>query len=143
MKSKALKKKSPARASAPAAKKMAGVITMPTTLKKGEAWAGVLLDKSGNAFAHLIELPGKVKSATWDEAMKWAKEQGGELPDEQEGALLYANRKHAFDPEWHWLRTQDASYSVYAWIQSFSAGDQNSSNKDYRYVARAVRSIPI
>ena len=49
----------------------------------------------------------------------------------------------AFDDDWYWSSTQYASYSVYAWIQYFSYGDQVYDSKGYYYRARAVRRLEI
>jgi hypothetical protein len=49
----------------------------------------------------------------------------------------------AFEEGWYWTSTQSAANGLYAWIQSFSYGDQDVDHKGYRDLARAVRSFPI
>ena len=135
MKKKALKKKSPARASAPVASK-----TLAPKLAKGERLVGVTLHN--DRLAHLVLLPGELEG-TYAEALKWAKGKGGELPTRIDQLVLLDKAKSEFKPKWHWSCESYASVSDYAWIQSFSTGDQTSSWKDLRYMARAVRREPI
>jgi hypothetical protein len=139
------KKKASTRAATPARARAAAkpaAFPLPT-LKKGEAYAGVLLDAKGKPVAHLIELPETATKVTWKQALEFAMAQGGELPDRQEAALLYANRKADHENEWYWTREQHASYESYAWIQDFDDGLQYDGDKGNRYRARAVRRVPI
>ena len=111
-------------------------ITLPE-LNENEKYAGFTM-KDGKPFEHIILLPGKSEEVEWEEAKTFAAEQGGRLPNRQEGALLYANLKEDFDADWYWLA--DEHSSVYAWIQGFSYGNQFYDDKDHYYLARAVRS---
>jgi hypothetical protein len=112
-------------------------------LRAGEGYAGVLLDAAGKPIAHLVELAAERENLTHAEALAFAKEQGGELPDRQEAALLYANRKAAHQERWYWTREEYAGDSAYAWIQYFGDGHQGGGLMGNRYLARAVRRVPI
>lgn len=112
-------------------------------LKPSEGYAGILLDKSGKPTAHLIEIAVRGQDGTHEEQTAWAKSVGGELPDLQEGALLYANRKHAHESRYYWTRELHAGNADYAWVQTFGNGGQDNVHKGNRYLACAVRRAPI
>lgn len=115
------------------------VLVLPQTsiqLHPGERYAGVILDVEGKPNYHLILLPGKTK-ATWQNAVAWAKEAGGELPKRREQSLLFANLKDAFEGVWHWSGEEHSD--SYAWIQSFSNGTQDYRSKSSEFAAVAVR----
>jgi hypothetical protein len=111
-------------------------------LKPGEHYAGVIVGKGGEASHHLILIAGEAESVTFDEAIAWAKGQGGELPTRREQSLLLANLKSEFKPEWYWSgekHTDDA----WAWYQTFGTGSQRSYRKGTQLRARAVRRLVI
>ncbi len=120
-----------------------GVAFVGPVLKAGEAYAGILLNEAGKPVAHLVEIARRTADGTWQEQKAWAKSVGGELPDRQEGALLYANRRHAYEKRWHWLREEYAGNSVFAWVQHFGYGDQYGARKVTRSLACAVRRVAI
>ena len=110
-------------------------------LKDGEQYAGFTM-KDGKPFEHIILLPGEAEEEMdWEGAKAWATEQGGELPDRQIGALLYANLKTEFEPEWYWLSEQSSPF--HAWYQYFLAGSHCDGHKFVELRARAVRRLPI
>lgn len=112
-------------------------------LKPGEHYAGLILGKDGNPDYHLILLPGEAEHVTWNDAIKWAKATGGELPNRREQALLYANLKEEFHPVWYWSGEQHAAYPGCAWMQYFYDGGQDTYHKSYQPRARAVRRFEI
>lgn len=113
-------------------------------LSQGEQYAGIVLDADGHPTHHLSLLPQQPDSRlTWDAAMEWASSQGAELPTQQEQALLYANLKHAFDPDWYWSGERYAGNASNAWIQYFANGSQYNTGKGYQGRVRAVRRIVI
>lgn len=112
----------------------------PPELKEGETYGGAIINPDGTGH-HFILLPEDKEESAWDEAMAWAKEQGGDLPNRVEQALLYDQSKDQFKPEWYWSNTQDASHSDSAWYQSFFNGYQEHWREDSRIRARAVRRI--
>lgn len=114
-------------------------ITLPA-LQEGEKYAGFTI-KDGKPFEHIILLPGKSEEVEWEEAKTFAAEQGGRLPNRQEGALLYASLKDQFEDDWYWLA--DERSSEYAWNQDFDGGGQDYGGKDYYDLARAVRGVVI
>lgn len=112
-------------------------------LKPGEHYAGLILGKDGKPDYHLILLPGESERVKWDDACKWAKTAGGELPTRREQALLYANLKEEFQPVWYWSGEQHAANPDCAWLQYFGNGGQSYSRKSYQSRARAVRRLEI
>lgn len=115
------------------------LIALPE-LAEGEQYAGIVIDEAGHPTHHLILLPQQPNARlTWNAAMEWAKCCGGELPTRQEQALLYANLKSAFDPEWHWSSEQYAGDTALAWIQIFDDGMQHFYVVGYKGRVRVVR----
>lgn len=112
-------------------------------LTPGEVWAGVVKGKEGERDHHLILLPGEAEKVNHAQAIEFAKKAGGELPNRREQALLYANCKEEFTPNWYWSSETHASDGDYAWLQDFSHGGQGNGRKSYDGRARAVRRIPI
>jgi len=88
-------------------------------------------------------LPGEAVGLTWDEAVAWAKEQGGELPTRQEMLALFGNLKSEFSENWYWTSEQRAGTPDCAWVQYFYYGGQSYGRKSGQYRARAVRRLPI
>lgn len=122
--------------------------TFPVTisapvLKPGEKFVGVILSADGSRRHAVILLPGEIEDAHWKRATEWAAEQGGELPDRVEGALLFATLKDEFKSEWYWTRELHAGGNDYAWCQLFSYGYQGGSHKFTQLRARAVRRLAI
>lgn len=108
-------------------------------LAAGERYAGLVLKPDGSPGHHLILLPGEADGLTWQAANDWAAKVGGELPTRQEQALLYANLKAEFKPEWYWSAEVYETDGSYAWYQYFYHGNQYVTRKDGRLQARAVR----
>jgi len=113
------------------------------SLKAGERYAGLILGKDGESSYHLILLDSHQSEINWTDALTWAKEQGGELPNRREQALLYANLKEEFEEAWYWSSEQHASYSSYAWCQDFDNGLQYGNGTNHELRARAVRRLII
>lgn len=118
---------------------MTKAISMAENLRDGEIYAGLLLGKNGAPDTHLFLLPGSIEKVSWKQAKDWAEKTGGELPTRREQALLFANLKEEFSPEWYWSNQQLADNSDYAWSQYFSHGHQDTSHKSAAGRARAVR----
>jgi hypothetical protein len=112
-------------------------------LKQDEVYAGLVLGVDGQPDHHLILLPGEVSSVTWEEAKKFAAKAGGELPTRREQALLFANLKREFKPDWYWSSTQHAATDAFAWLQFFGSGGQYYGYESARLRARAVRRFAI
>lgn len=112
-------------------------------LNEGEAYIGAIGDKNGDVY-HVILLPGDKDCGTWQKAMDWANEIGGDLPSRVEQSMLFAGFKDQFNKDWHWSNQTVDGYAAYAWFQGFGNGYQGDSHKDYDYCrARAVRRLPI
>ena len=113
--------------------------TAEISLADGEHYAGLALKPDGTPSHHLILLPGEGEDLQWSAAVEWAEKAGGALPSRQEQALLYANLKDQFKPEWYWSgEEEDGSY---AWSQGFLYGSQYDCRKYYELRARAVRRL--
>lgn len=112
-------------------------------LKPGERYAGIVLAEDGEPSHHLILLPDEADGLNWDDAKAWATDHGGELPTRQEQALLYANLKAQFKPNWYWSSQAHETESSWAWSQSFAGGTQDDYPKDDELLARAVRRLVI
>ena len=68
------------------------------------------------------------------------------LPSRGEALLAYAAtlpEAEAFEADWYWSSTQYSHDSGYAWFQGFGYGDQGYWRKGYKFMARAVRRLPI
>lgn len=108
---------------------------------EGGTFAGLTTDKEGRHFA-VARLPDKPeKNLKWKNAIDWAAGVGGVLPTRPVAALLFANCKDQFEPEWHW--TSEAFDGSYAWGQYFDRGGQSSDRKGIELRARAVRLIQL
>ena len=111
-------------------------------LKEGEIYAGAIINPDGTGH-HIILLVGDKNDGNWDDAMSWAKELGGDLPNRVESALLFNQSKDQFKEEWYWTNEQHASNSDFAWYQDFYTGYQGFWTKDHVLRARAVRRLVI
>jgi hypothetical protein len=113
-------------------------------LKQGEIYVGTITTPGEYGCYHLILLPGDIETKNWKAAMEWADEQGGELPNRVEGALMFATLKSEFSESYYWTRETHKENSAYAWCQNFYYGNQNSDLKDASGCrARAVRRLII
>lgn len=113
-------------------------------LQEGEIYVGAIFRKDGSG-QHIILLPGDKDTGNWQDAMDWAKEKGGDLPNRVEQTLLYADHKTEFKEDWYWSNTTYHNNSEWAWCQSFKAGGHQlygrKSGTNCR--ARAVRRLEI
>lgn len=114
----------------------------PPDLKENETYIGVIINPDGTGH-HIILLDGEIADSDWPSAMKWAKEQGGDLPSRAEMILLYENHAEKFKKQWYWSNTQNASYPAYAWLQHFTSGYQSYDDTNNYNRARAVRRLEI
>jgi hypothetical protein len=117
-----------------------GIPSASIELQPGERYAGLLLDEQGEPSAHLILMAGEAEDVTWQAALDWAAEIGGELPTRQEQSLLFANLKSEFQPLAYWSNTQYSGYN--AWCQYFDYGLQTNL-KSAELRARAVRRLSV
>lgn len=112
-------------------------------LNNGEIYVGTITTPGEYGSYHLILLPGTAKEVNWQQAKEWAENQGGELPNRVESALLFATLKSEFKEAWHWTREESQSDTDYAWCQTFDDGNQVNTRKDFSSRARAVRRLAI
>jgi len=109
---------------------------------EGGSFQGILTLPSGTHVAVVLLADKPDEELTWADAKKWAESVGGELPARPAAAMLFANAKDQFEPEWHW--TSEAYGGSYAWIQNFGSGSQYGGRVvGSSYCARAVRMIPL
>ena len=116
-------------------------IVMPA-LKKGEVWICGMVQLDGRV-VHTILMPGESKDLKHQDAMDWAKKQGGDLPDRVEQAMLFRDHRKLFQQRAYWSNTTNADFSGSAWGQYFSYGGQSYWGKDRKLLARAVRRVAI
>lgn len=111
-------------------------------LHPGERYAGPVLDAEGRVKHHLVLLPHRPESRlNWDATKAWATSVGGELPDQQEQALLFANCEPHLQPGWHWSCQEDEEDASYAWSCHFDLGSQGNNHKSFEGSAVAVRRL--
>jgi len=111
-------------------------------LLKGEIYAGAIINPDGTG-NHIILLAGDHEKTTWQTAMDWAKEQGGDLPNRVESALLFNKSKSEFKEDWYWTNETHIDDTEWAWYQNFYYGYQRNNRKDSELRARAVRRLAI
>ena len=112
-------------------------------LRQGERYAGLILNDQGKPGHHLVLLPGDAEDLTWEQALAWAAEQGGELPTRAEQSLLFANLKGEFQGAYYWSGQTHETNSSWAWFQYFRNGGQGNYRKGNEFRARAVRRLVI
>lgn len=95
--------------------------------------------------------PSSTKRFDWEDAKKYAAEQGGRLPTVKELRSLvdYDRREPAIDTQffgdtktddWYWTGTPVAGYSSDAWCVFFGSGGVSISSKDCNSCVRPVRA---
>ena len=114
---------------------------------EGGTFAGVITLKDGTHVAVALLADKPDERLTWADAKAWAEGIDGQLPTRPMAALLYANAKGQFTPDWYWTsdsleadtgNKRDASC---AWYCHFCNGYQLHGVKSYAGCARAVRLI--
>jgi hypothetical protein len=108
---------------------------------EGGLFAGVCTTPDGTHHAVVLLADKPAEKLTWKHAMDWAAKLGAVLPTRPVAALLFANAKPQFEPEWHW--TSESFDGSYAWTQFFNYGLQGNYHKSYEGRARAVRLIQL
>lgn len=108
----------------------------------GGTFAGIITQQDGT-HAAVILLANHAKELTWQAAMDWAAEQGGQLPTRPIASMLLSNVKKKLKPGWHWTCEPNADYPSYAWHCGFLSGQQDNFRKSHVCDAVAVRLIPI
>ena len=98
---------------------------------------------TGQAPYRLFLLPEDAEELDFEAAQAWAKEQGGDLPNRFEQALLFAHQRDQFQRDWYWSNQQHESDEGCAWAQLFSDGGQISGLRIIGLRARAVRRLPL
>jgi len=104
-------------------------------------FVGLTTKPDGTHHAVVLLADKAAKRMTWKASLAWAKKLKAELPTRPVAALLFANAKSQFEPEWHW--TSEAYDSSYAWLQYFLNGYQLSNYESFEGRARAVRLIQL
>ena len=115
--------------------------TFPVITNPGEIYVGTIVTPGEYGSYQLFLIPGEASGVNWEAAKKWASDQGGELPNRVESALLITTAKKHFQDEWYWTREQHAAHSDYAWGQDFGDGTQGIDGTSYEGRARAVRRL--
>lgn len=110
-------------------------------LRAGDFNVGTILKEDGTRYYDLIGLEVGLESATWDEAMEFAKKHGAQLGDRRDLALARTNARHKYQDDWHWTNEQLVSGSGYAWAQGFLNGHQAHYHKDGQFRVRLFRRV--
>ncbi len=113
---------------------------------RDDIYAGIARGVDGGRDYHVfLAKEEPPRHLSWSAANEWAKTLAGDasLPTRPEQALLYANLKDHFEPDWYWSGTQYAGSGGYAWCQYFYDGSQDSFHKSAELRVRAVRRLPI
>ncbi len=81
---------------------------------------------------------------TWQTAMNFAKDAGGELPSHVESALLFETKEEGeFKPDWYWTREQHPGLGSCACCQDFSNGGQYFVREGHKCLVVLVRRVAI
>lgn len=91
-------------------------------LPAGAFLAGLILNEDGMPDYWLVGLPGELEAANWQDAMDWAKAQGGDLPTCRELNLLRANARKHFKNDFYWSNEKCSPRA--AFFQHFHDGNQ-------------------
>jgi len=108
-------------------------------LAAGERLAGPIFKDDGSLDYYLIKLPGDGGDLDHGDALEYAVERGGKLPDRHEARLLMANLADEFEKVAHWLEDEYEPNTEYAWYQDFGYGYQGHSRKSAELRAVVVR----
>ena len=106
-------------------------------------FGGVITLPDGKHYAVVLLADKPEQPLPWKKAMAWAEGLGNGacLPTRPIAAMLFANAKDQFAPEWHW--TSESFDGSYAWGQLFNTGYQNLNHKSFEGRCRAVRLIQL
>ena len=104
-------------------------------------FVGLTTKPDGTHHAVVLLADKAEKRLTWKASLAWAKKLKAELPTRPVAALLFANAKAHFEPEWHW--TSEAYDSSCALGQEFGYGDLFDLSLSFEGHARAVRLIQL
>ena len=109
-------------------------------LLAGEKWICAVITPEGAGY-HLTLLPGANDGSDHDAQLQWASEQGGDLPDLTEQALLRSYAPDEFEKRAYWSKQKHATEAGWAWYTDFSYGHQDITHQTYKLPARAVRRL--
>ena len=109
-------------------------------INKGEVYVGGTISPDGR-ITHTILMSEERLVKNWDAGMTFAQQQGGDLPNRIEQAMLWAHHRKFFQERAYWSNEQYAHDSDYAWYQSFINGYQGNWHKADETMARAVRRV--
>jgi len=116
-------------------------ITVPAPmLLPGEKFACTVIEPNGTKY-HLTLLPGDNDGIDHDGQLKWAAQQGGDLPDLTEQALLRKYLPDEFQKCAYWSKERHKTERGYAWCTGFRYGGQGCSHQDGKLRGRAVRRL--
>ena len=118
----------------------AAVKTRLPEIKKSEVYVGGTIGPDGR-ITHTILMSEERLVDNWDAGMMFAQQQGGDLPNRIEQAMLWAHHRKLFRERYYWSNEQFAHDSGYAWGQSFYYGNQSRWHKAVKGMARAVRRV--
>ena len=108
---------------------------------EGGTYCGIVTQPDGAQLAVALLSDKPPKRLNHADAQIWAESVDGVLPTRLISALLFANAKDQFEPEWHW--TSERYGASYAWDCNFDDGIQLFNVTGASGAARAVRMIPL
>lgn len=111
-------------------------------LNEGEKLIGSYAGPDGKTTVAVL-LAGEKSSVNWKDALRWANDQGGDLPNRIEALLLFQHHRDEFQREVYWTNEQYAAGGSCAWSQGFLNGTQGLWHQSDEDMARAVRRITI
>lgn len=116
-------------------------ITVPAPqLLEGEKFVCTIIEPGGTKY-HLTLLPADNDGTDHDAQLAWAADQGGDLPDLTEQALLRKYMPDEFQKCAYWSKEKHKSGNGYAWFTNFSNGTQYWSDEYDEFRGRAVRRL--
>lgn len=122
-------------------------------LQQGIHIQGEAQDLNGNDYPISLLLSYEEEDLPWDEAIGWAKEQGGALPTRAQYVAIQEHRDEInVELEkagkeklggWYWTCEEYQQNNSFAWCVNMNYGDPYYSNKGYTNDVRAVSAFPI
>lgn len=90
-----------------------------------------------------MEIEFADKTMKWQEAMDWAKAQGGRLPTKFELQAMVESGEVPEDKRnfWYWSASSESSWTDYAWYVDLGYGDTYYDVKTISFAAICVSSL--
>ena len=118
------------------------VVTLPAEveLNDSEVFAGGVIETDGRGY-YVVLMPGEVHRL-WAQAIDWAVERGGLIPNRVEIELLFKNCREHFQKDHYFTCEVHERNEAHVWIKSFASGSLSSINQFDWVLAKCIRRIP-